>query len=246
MELKNAVAVVTGGGRGMGRAIALALAEKGADVAVASRTLSELEEVGKKIESMGRKALLVKTDLSSEEDINNLTDTVLAEFGRVDCLVNNAGMVYGKDIIDTSTEEWDFLMKVNLRAVFLCTKLFLGQMIKRKAGVIINIASNYGLRGMANNSAYCASKFGVIGFTESLSDEVRKHGIKVHVICPGDVDTKMGRDTNPDGAAFEEFAQPEDIASAAVFLATLPPHAVVDRIVVRATTELDGVYLRSL
>ncbi len=220
MKLAETVAVVTGAGRGIGRSIALTYAREGAELAIASRTPDELETLAQEIRALGRRVLVQTADVSRQEDVLRLVDRTLAEFGRVDVLVNNAGtIIMPGDLLGTTVEAWDTMMAVNVRSVFLCCKAVLPGMIEQGSGKIINISSVAGLRGLPNREAYCASKYAVTGFTASLALDMKTHGIAVNAICPGLVDTALTA-VSRQGVDKAGWMQPEDIADVALFLAS--------------------------
>jgi 3-oxoacyl-[acyl-carrier protein] reductase len=224
MRLKDKVAVVTGGGRGVGKAIALSLAGEGADVAVLSRTIAEIEDVAAKIRELGRQGSAWKVDVKDETQVRETVRKVMNQYGRVDILVNNAGVVHIQPLIETSTEHWDKILSTNLTGTFLITKYVLPQMIRRKSGCIINIASEAGLKGFENFSAYCTAKFGLIGLTKALAKEMEPYHINVNAICPALVGTKMSREVK--SVKEWKLMQPKDIADVAVFLATSEARAI--------------------
>jgi NAD(P)-dependent dehydrogenase (short-subunit alcohol dehydrogenase family) len=230
--LAGKIAVVTGAGRGIGRAVALSLAELGADIAVCARSRREIDAVAEQIRGLGRCGLAVTCDVSDERQVHDLAAQVTAELGPVDILINNAGALKEAALLDTSIDDWDRLMAVNLRGVFLCCKAFAPAMLERRSGTIINIASNAGKKPYFNQGAYTASKYGVVGLTKVLAWELRELNIRVSAVCPGGVNTKLVADARPQLDA-SEWMRPEDVARAVVFIASLPPNVAVDELVVR-------------
>lgn len=221
MILDGKVALITGGGRGIGRAIALAFAREGASVAVSSRTETELRSTVEELTSLGAKARSFVADVSAPE--NTLVEEVVAAFGRIDILVNNAAISDSRPLVDTSLEDWDRAMNTNLRSVFLLTKAAIGHMIRQKSGKVINVASGSGLRGLPNDAAYAASKAGVIAFTYSVAGEVFDSGVRVNVICPGPVRTQqLAQSGNRDFVLRpgQTMMEPDDVAGAALYLAS--------------------------
>jgi NAD(P)-dependent dehydrogenase (short-subunit alcohol dehydrogenase family) len=189
---------VTGSGRGIGRETAILLAEKGLNVIVCSRTQIEIDTVVKKIKSIGNGEVFGrKCDVSVAADVNDLVTRVLNKYGGIDVLINNAGISYVKKLIDTTEEEWDQTLNINLKGSFLLCKASIPLMMKNNFGVIINVSSGAGKVGFEDISAYCASKFGMMGLTESLAWEVANYDIRVMTICPGEVATKMQEDVDP-------------------------------------------------
>jgi len=234
-DLHNQIAVVTGAGRGIGRAIAEALAKAGAQVFVAARSESQLADVVQAIRDAGGAATAVACDVSQESDIQHLFAQVQQQAGRVDILINNAGIGIFGPLAEMSSADFDTVMNVNARGTFLCSREAMRMMINRKSGYIINIASVTGFKGYANQSAYAASKHAVIGITKSLSLEAQKHGIRVAVVLPGGVDTDMIGDARPDLNRAELMA-PEDIVESVMYLLNLSPRASVDQIYIRRRT----------
>ncbi len=228
MQLKGKTAVVTGGSRGIGRAIALLLAEKGANVVVNYTSNSEAAlEVVKKIEEMGASAMAVKADVSKSDQVENLVNEVLNTFGSIDILINNAGITRDNLIIRMSEQEFDEVLTTNLKGAFICTKAVSKVMIKQKSGKIINVSSVVGIIGNAGQSNYAAAKAGLIGFTKSMAKELAKRGINVNAVAPGFIETDMTSKLSD--KVKEEFAnniplmrigKPEDIAKAVLFLAS--------------------------
>ncbi len=196
--------MVTGGGRGIGRASALALAASGAKLVLAAR--SELGEVAREIRGAGGTALTVKTDVRSPGQVEHLFRRAVDVFGRIDILVNSAGVALLKRFEDTTEEEWDMIIDTNLKGVFLCCQQAVKTM--EKNGVIINISSGAGKTGLPGLSVYCASKFGVIGLTEALA---RETPLRVYALCPGGVNTRMHREIFPHENP-ANLLQPETVA----------------------------------
>jgi 3-oxoacyl-[acyl-carrier protein] reductase len=231
MRLNNKIAIVTGARRGMGRAIALALAKEGANVVVSDISQEDCQKVVDEIEKLGRKGLALKCDVSSHNDVEDMVKRTVAEFGRVDILVNNAGILTFKPFLELTDEDWDKTLSVNLKGQFLCARAAAKVMAKNKWGRIINIASiSSGGCGIAFPliAHYTASKGGVVALTEALALELTSQGINVNAICPGAIDTDMSKGVKEGGQLAQVLAripkgrlgQPEEIASLAVFLAS--------------------------
>lgn len=212
-------ALVTGSTRGIGKETTLLLLKKGLNVIISSRSQDSvdnvIEEILDKFPSKKENILGLKCDVSKHSEVKTLVDVSVKRFGRIDVLVNNAGIVYFKSIMDTTEEEWDKTIDTNLKGVFLFTKEVLPYMIENKSGVIINVSSGAGKYGFPNLSAYCASKFGVIGLTESVAKEVTGYNVKIMAICPGGVDTKMIKDIVKVGynASNRNLIKPEEVAN---------------------------------
>ncbi len=206
--LENKVAVVTGGGRGIGRAIAMEFAKNGAKVVLASPTPSELKETAGKIEALGGKALTVQTDITKLNDIKKMLEKTVKKFGRIDIFVNNAGILHNGPFADVPDKKIDAIVNVNLTGLMHCTKEAIPYMKKQGSGLIINISSVAGKHGYPDLAVYCATKFGIIGFTESLAQELEKDKIGVYAICPTSTQTKMWEQISDEKAAHV----PEDVA----------------------------------
>ena len=234
MDFEGKIAVVTGGGRGIGRAIALALAHGGADVAVAARSKAEIETVATDIRKFGRKSLAVQADVSREGDVSRLSDEVLEHFGKVDILVNNAGIGVFAPVAELKVSDFDRMFAVNVRGAFLCTRLFLPGMIKQNSGDIVNIASLAGRNSFKGGAGYSATKWALIGFARSLMLEVREHDIRVITLCPGSVITSFSPDSSHRANA-DSIPKPEDIARIACDALKMPRHVMVSEIDIRPT-----------
>ena len=229
MNLQNKVAIITGASRGIGKAIAMAFAQEGADLALVARNVQQLEEVAANIREIGRDCLIVQTDVTEEEQIKQAVVKIVEHFGKVDILVTNAGVGLCKSIRETSLDEWNNVLNVNLTGTFLFSREVLGVMAERGQGQIINISSDVGKRTVPKQSAYCASKFGVHAFSDVLAKEVRKLGIKVGVISPGMTDTTFN-DTEQGAEEKKGWLRASDVADAAVYMASLPRRALIDEI----------------
>lgn len=227
MRLRDQAAIVTGAGRGIGRAVALAFAREGAAVALAARTASELETVAAQIKSRTGRALAVPTDVTREESVAALVEKVLAEFRKVDILVTAAGVATFAPLVDTKAEDWDRMVAVNVRGVFLACRAVLPPMMRQRRGTIINVASVAAKRVIPGNAAYAASKHAVLGLTQVLAEEMRPHGVRVGALCPGAVDTPLW-DGVPNPPDRSRMLRPEDVAEAAVLMASLPPGASLE------------------
>jgi 3-oxoacyl-[acyl-carrier protein] reductase len=208
MKLKDHVALVTGGGRGIGRATCLALAREGANVIVTARSKEEIDQVRRSVENIGPESLAISADIRNETDVRDMVADSMERFGRIDILVNNAGVAVRKPLVETSAEEFDTVMGVNVKGLFLCTKHVLPHMLEKGSGKIINVSSGAGKSGIGQLSVYSASKFAVIGLTESVAQEVAGK-VGVYAVCPGSVDTDMYRSLYGDTPSL----RPEDVAS---------------------------------
>lgn len=233
MRLQGKKALVTGGSRGIGRAISLTFGREGADLAVNfCRNREKALEVVEEIRSMGRDAIEVEADVSVKSDVLGMVDTVIKHFGRIDILVNNAGIGRGVPIIDMTEEDWDSVLDVDLKGVFLCTQAVAKAMMKQGGGKIINIASLAAVGAVGNSAQYAAAKAGVLQFTKVSAYELGKYGIHVNSICPGLIETDMiysgarskeEIEKNISRAKFSvlgRLGSPQDIANMALFLAS--------------------------
>jgi len=192
MKLKDRIAIVTGAGRGIGKAIALSLAQEGAHLVVCSRTRAEIEETAAKIRALDRRALAIKADISDREDVDNLVRSAIQEFGTIDILVNNAG-IQGPigPLVENDMDRWIQTIHINLIAVFLCSRAVLPIMMERRQGKIINLSGGGATSARPYFSAYAAAKAAVVRLTETLAQEVKEYNIQVNAIAPGTVNTRM-------------------------------------------------------
>ena len=231
-ELIGKVAIVTGASRGIGRAISVALAGEGAAVVLAARSIEKLEETAEQVSKAGGQAEIVVTELTEEDSIKNLVKETAEKFGRLDILVNNAGVTHSAPLAETATQDWEKCMQVNARAPFILCREALGLLSKAEAGCIINIASVVGVKGYPLQSAYTSSKHALRGMTISLSEELRGSNVRVHLLCPGGVDTDMVGNVRPD-IKKEDLIRPDEIAELVLYLVTHKGNAVIDELRIR-------------
>ncbi|MFN3006919.1 SDR family NAD(P)-dependent oxidoreductase [Mycolicibacterium wolinskyi] len=197
-DLTGKVAIVTGAGRGLGRAMAHGLARAGAAVTVAARTASELDSFVDEVKAAGGQALACPTDITDEASVERMVDATVETFGRIDVLVNNSGIVASTPLIDQAADEWDRVVATNLRGTFLATKAAGRHLVAQGSGKVVNIASNFALQGVANHAAYSASKAGVIAFTRSMAIEWSRHNIQVNALAPGYFATPLNAEMRAD------------------------------------------------
>jgi NAD(P)-dependent dehydrogenase (short-subunit alcohol dehydrogenase family) len=237
MELKGQVAIVTGAGRGIGRAIALELARQGADIVIAEMDQAGAKRTAEEVGALGRRAVVAPTDVTSRADLRAMVDRAKSEFGRIDLLVNNAGVYRAAATLDVTEEHWDAIMTINAKAVFFASQAVLPVMIAQKSGSIVSLASMAGKIGSKTNLPYNASKAAVVSMTKSLALAHAADGIRVNCVCPGFVETDMWSQVSKEqggllGMTAEEFTRqraaevplgrmekPEDVAHVVAFLA---------------------------
>ena len=225
MLLKDKVALVTGAARGLGKAIALGLAREGARVVISDVNLEGAQRTAKEIESLGRQTLVFKTDVSKTKEVNEMVDKILDKLGRIDILINNAGITADALLIRMKEADWDRVIEINLKGAFNCLKAVAKPMLKARSGKVVNVASVIGLIGNVGQANYAASKAGIIGLTKSSARELAPRGINVNAIAPGFIKTPM---TERLAAAAKEemrkriplgrFGAPEDVARVVLFL----------------------------
>ena len=227
LPLEGKIALVTGAARGIGRAICLELAARGADIVAAGRQLATCEETAAAVRGRGRAAAAVEMDISSAGSVDAGAAEALKAFGRIDILVNNAGVTRDNILLRLTEEDWDAVLDTNLKGAFLLTKAVARDMVRRRSGAIVNISSIVGLTGQAGQCNYAASKAGLIAFTKSAAREFASRGIRVNAIAPGFIQTRMTdalaegiREKTLSMIPLARFGTPEDIARAAAFLAS--------------------------
>ena len=211
-DLKNKNALITGAGKGIGKAIALALAKEGINIILVARTQEEIDSVAAKVRSLRVKALAITADVADINSVNDAVEKALAEFGTIDILINNAGIAAFGKFLELEPTDWERIIQVNLMGTYYVTRAVLPNMIERQTGDIINISSTAGLSGNALTSAYSASKFAVLGLTESLMQEVRKHNIRVTALTPSTVATDMAKELKLTDGNPDKVMQAEDMA----------------------------------
>jgi 3-oxoacyl-[acyl-carrier protein] reductase len=236
-QLVNQIAVVTGAGRGIGRAIALKFAAEGAGVVCVSRTQENSEKVANEIAALGKKAWAFAVDVGDSAAVSTAAEKILADCGKVDILVNNAGVTRDGLLMRMSDDDWDTVLNTNLKGAFFFTKAFFRAFAKQRAGRIINISSVIGLIGNAGQSNYAASKAGLIGFTQSVARELAGRGVTVNAIAPGFIETDMTSELNEELKSnilkqipLGRFGSAEDIADAALFLASPSAHYITGQV----------------
>ncbi len=239
MLLKNQVALITGGSRGIGKEIAISFADEGAQIAICGRSQESLGKIQSEIEAKNRKCLSLKADVQVESEVEDVVKKTLDTYGRIDILVNNAGVAKDNLIARLSEEDWDLVLSVNLRGTFLFTRTVSKPMIKQRKGKIINITSVIGLIGNTGQANYAASKAGIIGFTKSVAKELGKRNILVNAVAPGFIETEMTEKLSEDAKTtvlgeipLGRFGSPKDVAQTVLFLASDYSNYITGQVVV--------------
>ena len=237
--LLNKVALITGASAGIGQACARALAGEGARLVLTARRAERLEQLAAEARRLGTEAVFVAGDAREEETARQAVERAVGEFGRLDILINNAGVGNYKDLVDTSAEEYDEMVDSNVRSTFLFTRHAVPVMIEQREGLVLMISSMAGVYGFAGEAVYCATKFAQVGFAQALDKELRPHGIKVGAICPGGVKTEfaLGKGRTEEGVGGSDMLEAEDVARAVVFACTQPPGSRIIQVQMRTMAE---------
>ena len=239
MLLDGQVVLVTGGSRGIGRAVALAAAKAGANVVINyAGNVKAAEEVVKEITGMGKKCLAVQADVSKSEDVDRLVEETLADFGKIDVLVNNAGITRDGLLMRMKEEDWDAVLETNLKGVYLCTKAVTKGMMKQRSGRVINMTSVVGVMGNAGQANYAAAKAGVIGFTKAMAKELASRNITVNAIAPGFINSDMTavlpesvQEAMVKVIPLGKMGEPEDVAETVIFLASKSAQYITGQVI---------------
>jgi len=238
-KLQDKVALITGASAGIGRATARALAGEGARLVLTARRKDRLEELKKEIEALGGKAVIVIGDVRDENTAIKAVEAATREFGRLDILINNTGVGNYKKLVDTSAEEYDEMIDVNVRSTFLFTRHVVPVMQRQKSGTILMISSMAGVYGFGGEAVYCMTKFAQVGFAQALDRELREHGIKVGAICPGGVKTEfaLGKGRTQTGVDQSAMLDPEDVAGVVLMACTQSPQSRIIEVQMRTMAE---------
>jgi len=232
MSLQNNVAIITGASKGIGKAIALSFAKEKMNVVLVARTESDLEKTAGEVEELGGKTLAVPADVSQEGEVEHVVAKTIETFGKIDVLINNAGIGSFAPVDELSTQDFDRMFAINMRGVFLCTRTVLPHMKKQKSGAIINISSLAGKNFFKGGSGYAATKWALNGFTKCLMLEAREYDIRVSVVCPGSVATEFSPHSGKDPA---KILQSQDVADSVLTILRLPPNALMSEVDLRPT-----------
>jgi NADP-dependent 3-hydroxy acid dehydrogenase YdfG len=238
-RLKGKSALITGASSGIGATCVRALAGEGADILLTARRRERLESLAAEVRKAGGKAEIVAGDAREEATAKQAVGAAVKAFGRLDILINNAGVGNYKNLVDTDASEYDEMMDSNMRTTFLFTRHAVPVMIRQKAGTVLMISSMAGVYGFAGEAVYCASKFAQVGFAQGLDKELRPHGIKVGAICPGGVKTEfaIGKGRTEEGVAKSGMLEPEDVAAVVLLACTQPAHARIIEVQMRTMAE---------
>jgi 3-oxoacyl-[acyl-carrier protein] reductase len=237
--LRDKVALITGASAGIGQACARALAREGARLVLTARRRERLEQLVAEAKQLGSGGVFVVGDAREEETARLAVEQAVSAYGRVDILINNAGVGNYKDLVDTSAEEYDEMMDSNVRSTFLFTRHAVPVMIGQRGGLVLMISSMAGVYGFPGEAVYCATKFAQVGFAQALDKELRPHGIKVGAICPGGVKTEfaVGKGRTEEGVEQSDMLEAEDVARAVVFACTQPPGSRIIQVQMRTMAE---------
>jgi len=233
--MSDKIAVITGAGKGIGRATALRFAEAGFDLALFTRTEADYDSLRPQLEKAKVSFLTYSGDIADQATVADFAERTLERFDRVDYVVNNAGVYLKVDLKDSKVEDFDRVMAVNLRGSYLMARAFVGRMVEQGDGVMLFVSSLAGLNGFPGGSIYCASKFAMQGLAESLMLEVRKQGVRVCTVCPGNVRTNMWESEPEPRPLSETIIQPEDVAESIYHACTMPANSMVAQIQMRST-----------
>ena len=238
-KLQDKVALITGASSGVGRACAVALAGEGARLVLTARRRERLDALLRELESAGGRAVHFAGDAREESTALGAVAAAMDAFGRIDILVNNAGAGNYKDLVDTSTDEYDELMDTNVRSTFLFTRHTVPVMLRQKAGTILMISSMAGVYGFGGEAVYCMTKFAQVGFAQALDRELRESGLKVGAICPGGIKTEfaLGRGRNAKDVAASGMLDPDDVAGVVLFACTQSPRSRIIEVQMRTMVE---------
>ncbi|KAA3660255.1 MAG: SDR family NAD(P)-dependent oxidoreductase [Calditrichaeota bacterium] len=234
MNLENKVALVTGASKGIGRAIALRLVENGCNIALTARSEMDLNAVKTECEKGGRDVFVAAADMTNEGDINRCVNKTVEHFGKLDILINNAGIGHFSPIAEMATADWDAMFNLNIRGLFLMTRACLPHLKNNDESAVINISSLAGKNSFAGGGGYTATKHALMAFTRCLMMEERKNGMRVSAICPGSVDTAFGGHLRPDDDPKKKrILQSDDVAETVLHVLQMPPQAMVSEVDMR-------------